>query len=92
MQSTRKLEKGLPSKSFKGNFYYTHIKANGKHDEIRDSLEEEDEMALQNEVDILSQLDHPTVVKLYEIFDERDFMYLVLEIMTGGEVKLLISF
>jgi calcium/calmodulin-dependent protein kinase I len=52
----------------------------------RDSLEEDDELALQTEVDILSQLDHPNVVKLFEIFDEKDFMYLVLELMTGGEV------
>jgi calcium/calmodulin-dependent protein kinase I len=53
---------------------------------IRVSLEEEDEMALQNEVDILSQLDHPNVVKLYEIYDESDSLNLVLELMTGGEV------
>jgi calcium/calmodulin-dependent protein kinase I len=53
-------------------------------------LEEEDEIALQTEVDILSQLDHPNVVKLYEIFDERDVMYLVLELMTGGEVHILV--
>lgn len=43
-------------------------------------------MQLQNEVDILSQLDHPNVVKLYAVFEEADCMYLVLEIMTGGEV------
>jgi serine/threonine protein kinase len=52
----------------------------------RQSLEEDDEMALQSEVDILSQLDHPNVVKLFEIFDEGDFLYLVLELMNGGEV------
>jgi len=52
----------------------------------RESLEDEDEMALQNEVDILGQLDHPNVVKLYEIFDESSRMYLVLELMTGGEL------
>ena len=43
-------------------------------------------MALQSEVDILSQLDHPNVVKLFEIFDEGDFLYLVMELMIGGEV------
>ena len=53
---------------------------------FRESLEEEDEIALQSEIDILSQLDHPNVVKLHEIFDDRECMYLVLEIMTGGEV------
>jgi serine/threonine protein kinase len=31
-------------------------------------------------------MDHPNVVKLYEIFDEDDCMYLVLELMSGGEV------
>ena len=50
------------------------------------SLEEDDEQALMQEVDILSQLDHPIVVKLFEIFDEANTLYLVMEIMTGGEV------
>ena len=54
--------------------------------DYRQSLEEEDEIALQTEVDILSQIDHPNVVKLYEIFDDKECMYLVLELMTGGEV------
>ncbi len=36
---------------------------------------------------MLSQMDHPNVVKLYEIFDEGDCMYLVLELMSGGEVR-----
>ncbi len=49
-------------------------------------MEEEDEIALQTEVEIFSQLDHPNVVKLYEIFDENDFLYLILELMSGGEV------
>ena len=56
--------------------------------DFRQSLEEDDEIALQTEVDILSQIDHPNVVKLYEIFDDKDCMYLVLELMTGGEVNL----
>lgn len=52
----------------------------------RQSMEEDDEIALQSEVDILSELDHPNVVRLFEIFDEGDCLYLVLELMTGGEV------
>jgi calcium/calmodulin-dependent protein kinase I len=34
----------------------------------------------------LSQLDHPNVVKIYEIFDEDDCIYLVLELLAGGEL------
>jgi serine/threonine protein kinase len=54
-------------------------------------MEEDDEIAMQSEVDILSQLDHPNVVKLFEIFDEIDSLYLVFELMTGGEVLYLIA-
>ena len=50
------------------------------------SLDEDDEIALQSEVDILSQLDHPNAVKLIEIFDEDSHIYLVLELLAGGEL------
>ena len=35
----------------------------------------------------MSELDHPNVVKLFEIFDEGDSLYLVMELVTGGEVS-----
>lgn len=66
------------STGMKGNLYPNVI--------FREQLEEDDEMALQSEVDILSRIDHPNVVKLVEIFDTDECLYLVLEIMTGGEV------
>lgn len=53
----------------------------------RKSLEEDEELALQSEVEILSQLDHPNVVKLFEIFDMGDCLCLVMELMSGGEVR-----
>lgn len=52
----------------------------------RNTLEGDDEIQLQSEIDILSQLDHPNVLKIYEIFDEDDFIYLVLELLKGGEL------
>mmetsp|Transcript_33564 Transcript_33564/g.38568 ORF Transcript_33564/g.38568 Transcript_33564/m.38568 type:complete len:127 (+) Transcript_33564:45-425(+) len=52
----------------------------------RNEMEEDDEVALRTEVEILSQLEHPNVVKMVEVFDEEDFMYIVLELMTGGEL------
>jgi serine/threonine protein kinase len=32
-----------------------------------------------NEVQILRQLDHPNIIKLYEIFEDEDYFYLVQE-------------
>ena len=52
----------------------------------RQELEEDDEVALQTEVDILSQIDHPNCIKLFEIFDEEQYICLVMELLSGGEL------
>ena len=49
-------------------------------------MEDDDEMALQLEVEILSNMDHPNVVRLHEIFDDNNILYLVMELMNGGEL------
>lgn len=56
---------------------------------VRGNLNEEDQLALYNEIEILKQVDHPNIVKLYDIFEDDDRYYLVMEIMTGGEVRYL---
>lgn len=53
----------------------------------RNKLTLEDKIALQNEIDILTQVDHPNIVKLYEIFEDDEAYYLVMELMLGGEVN-----
>ena len=52
-------------------------------------MSEEDKLALQNEIDILKQVDHPNIVKLFDVFDEEKSFSLVMELMTGGEVLIL---
>jgi calcium/calmodulin-dependent protein kinase I len=41
---------------------------------------------LQTEVEILSQLDHPNAIKLIEVYDEENYMFLVMELLAGGEL------
>lgn len=50
------------------------------------NLSEEDDLALQDEVDILRKMAHPNIVELYNFFDEHSYYYLALENMTGGEL------
>lgn len=50
------------------------------------SLTHEDVAAQATEIDILDQIDHPNVVKLIELFDEKDRFYMVFELMSGGEL------
>lgn len=49
-------------------------------------MSEDDEIQLMLEVEILGQLDHPNVVKLYEVFDEDHYLFLVMEPLLGGEL------
>lgn len=41
---------------------------------------------LKNEVDILSAIDHPNIVRLYDYFDEEYFFHIVTEFCSGGEL------
>ena len=43
-------------------------------------------MGLQNEIDILKQVDHPNIVKLHDIYEDEKYFFLVMELMTGGEL------
>jgi len=39
---------------------------------------------LDKEIDLLKNVDHPNVVKLYELFEDSDSIYMVMEMCFGG--------
>lgn len=41
---------------------------------------------LNNEIKILKQLDHPNIVKLYEVYSDSSNIYLITEYLEGGEL------
>ena len=45
-----------------------------------------DRKTFENEINILSMLDHPNVIKLYEIWLYPDKVFLVIEHCEGGEL------
>ena len=49
-------------------------------------LTKEDEVALKNEISVLNELKHEHITRLYEVFEEKRFWYIVTEKMTGGEL------
>lgn len=49
-------------------------------------LTAEDETALKDEISILTDLKHPNIIRLYEVFEEKDYYFLVTEQMMGGEL------
>ena len=41
---------------------------------------------IRQEVQILSELDHPNIVKYYEQYEDSRYLYLVMEYCSGGEL------
>jgi len=64
------------------------IKKTGEKVAIKcvDKSKVEREETLQNEIDILSKIDHDGVVRMYHIFDAEETLFIVMEIMEGGEL------
>jgi len=52
---------------------------------VNKSLVEKEE-TLANEIDILGSIDHPNVVNMHAIFDTEDILFIVMELMEGGEL------
>ena len=50
------------------------------------TMDEREKTRLQYEIEILKKLEHPNIVKLYEVFEDKDYIYIVTELCTGGEL------
>jgi calcium-dependent protein kinase len=50
------------------------------------AISHEETKRIITEIDILKNLDHPNIVKLYEIIEDRKHYHLVTELLTGGEL------
>ncbi|KAK6750625.1 hypothetical protein RB195_002540 [Necator americanus] len=44
------------------------------------------EESLENEIKVLRKLRHPNIVQLYDTYEEKQYVYLVMELVTGGEL------
>lgn len=52
----------------------------------KDATDAEDKKKLLNEVEIMKNIDHPHILKIYEVFEDEIYYYLVTEMCTGGEL------
>lgn len=46
----------------------------------------DDQQSIFKEINILKQLDHPNIVKVYEYFHDEKFIFIVMELVQGGEL------
>ncbi len=52
----------------------------------REKLSYDDEVLLLDEISILRELEHDHIIRLYEVFKEQKFYFLVTELLEGGEL------
>lgn len=52
----------------------------------RDNVDESFMAALNSEIKILQMLDHPNIVKLYEVYQDPKNIYMITEYLEGGEL------
>lgn len=52
----------------------------------RSALTSEDEESLKMEIQILQLTNHPNIVSVKEVFYCKNYVYLIMDLMTGGEL------
>ena len=76
-----------------GTVYLAHHKSSGSKRAIKvirkNNVEDAD--AFQHEIKILMSMDHPNIIKLYDVYETDDFVYLITELCEGGELFFYIT-
>lgn len=52
----------------------------------KNRIEKEELALLKREINIMKKLDHPHIIKFYEVINSKNNLYLVLEYLGGGEL------
>jgi len=43
-------------------------------------------LIIKNEIDIMNKLDHPNIISLYETYEDKKYIYFIMDICDGGEL------
>jgi calcium-dependent protein kinase len=52
----------------------------------KSEIKSEDEKEIINEINILTKIDHPNVLKIFEFYSNKDSYSMILELCSGGEL------
>ncbi|CAH8562757.1 unnamed protein product [Schistosoma mattheei] len=57
-----------------------------KHFSLASKFGKHSTSSIASEVDILTRLNHPCIIQIYDVIDTTEAMYMVLELVEGGEL------
>ena len=52
---------------------------------LKNNMESEEE--LKNEIEVLKNLDHPNIMKIYEYYEDENYIYIINEFCGGGDIS-----
>jgi len=65
-------------------------KASGAHYAVKiinkDTVKPEEKVLLRTEIAVLKLMDHPHIIKMKDLYESRDTIYIVMEMLKGGEL------
>jgi len=47
-------------------------------------MSQEDLVGMANEVEILKKIDHPNIVKMHQVYEDKSHYCIVMDLMEGG--------
>lgn len=53
---------------------------------IKENMTERDYVRFEHELETMQDLDHPNILKMFELYEDPKRIYLVTELCTGGEL------
>lgn len=57
----------------------------------KDNLNDDEQNCLKNELRILGIVNHPNVVRVFEYYETNECIFIVMEVMVGGEVIIFLK-
>ena len=73
-----------------GRVYKVHHKLSNQYRAMKiiqcKSLSENHSSTINKEINILKNLDHPNIIKVYEFYQSEKYVYIINELCTGGEL------
>ena len=68
------------------NFNNNNLPLVKKKKKKKKKISKEEEESILSEIQIMINVDHPNIIKIYKYFNEWDFLYIVMECCYGGEL------
>lgn len=76
-----------------GSFSIVFLAKNLKTDTLRcvkkinkSKFTKDESESIMNEIHVLSELDHPNIIRIFEYYESKNSLYIITEYLDGGEL------